>query len=167
VRLALALLIAGCGAPAAPATPASNQGGRTAAATTADGSLRGPFASLADLAEASYYPRDATVITLGSAGRVALRELRSSVTGASCLVTIETAQGIFAGEAFLCAADRSDESASTDAVRVVVDGDAATVRFRVRYQLDGQLPEVGEHAITCALAPHLTCSDPPRIGGYE
>lgn len=68
---------------------------------------------------------------------VALREVRSSMSSAACLITLETTTGIYAGDDFRCAADRSDEAVVTDAVAIAiaVNGYTATVRFRTSYQL--------------------------------
>src|SRR5688500_6328975 len=135
-ELAVVVLLVGCAPSPAPTAPLGNEGGRPA--VTIGASLGGPYHDLGEVAEAHYYPTDAAISVLASASdgptTVALRELRSTTTGASCLVTVETTSGLYAGETFACDASRSDEEITTDQVRVVVSGETATLRFRVSYR---------------------------------
>ncbi len=138
----------------------------------ADESLTGPYARIEDTPEFEYddHDRRTTDRVLASAPgsvTVALRELRSSDAAASCLVTIETTAGIHAGPSFLCSADRSDEVVVTDQVALAVEGSHATIRFRTSYELNGPPARVGNYTVTCTLAPVLSCTLPPKIGGYE
>ncbi len=162
-------LAAGCGG----ATPSvvENTGGDTVA-LAADASLRGPIDRLEDLPpEVRGDPDSPVEITvLGSAPgdvTVALREVRVTATGATCLVTLETRDGFFFGDGFLCAADRSDETVVTDSVSVTIDGRDATILFRTSYQLDRNTPEITAGVIRCSLGTPLSCTPPPPIGGYE
>lgn len=158
-------------APRSP-RPVGNDGGDPPA-FHADGSLAGPFPRMLDapeLREMGSTEEPVEVTQLGShAGTVtiALREVRDSSSSASCVVAIETADGWFVGPAFWCAADRSDESLVTDQVTIAVDGDDAVIRFRTSYQIDTGLPDVQQREIQCTVGAALSCTAPPKIGGYE
>jgi hypothetical protein len=171
--LAIAAVMLGChAAPPRSPRPVDNDGGDPPK-FHADGSLAGPFARMLDAPElkdmgSAEEPVDVT--QLGShAGTVtiALREVRASASSASCVVAIETADGVFVGPAFWCAADRSDESLVTDQVTIAVDGDDAVIKFRTSYQLDTGPPDVQPREIRCNLGAALSCTAPPKIGGYE
>jgi hypothetical protein len=174
IVLVIALAVTACHAARAPTSTVGNDTGDGARpGYRADVSLRGPFARLADApgfehvgdAEA---PAEVTVLgaTDGTA-KVALRQVRDTWTAASCMVTIETPDGVFVGHSFLCSANRSDEDVKTDQVSATITGDAAIVAFRVSYQIDQGTPDVKAYQIRCSLGATLSCTAPPAIGGYE
>lgn len=113
----------------------------------ADRHHRAQRRALADIGSAEY---PAEVKALGSATgtiSVALREVRGSYTSATRVVALETPAGILVGDDFLCAADRSDETLSTDEVAVTIAADVAIIRFRVSYRLDTGKAELQTHEI--------------------
>jgi hypothetical protein len=174
--LAFVLAIGCGGAPPRTENPIGNDGGDGGDPTAfrADGSLAGPFARVLDapeLADVGDPEEPAQVTVLGTmvdgAIKVGLQEVRGSWTSATCVVTIETTDGVFVGDDFLCSADRSDETVTTAAVELSIDGGVAILRFRVSYQIDGSAPDVETHVIRCNLTGTLSCTPPPAVGGYE
>jgi hypothetical protein len=168
----LAVLAAGC--HRAPVATPENLGGTEPEATAhqADASLTGPFARLEDAPEhVSGDPEEPAVwTTLGADDGpviVALREVRSRWTSSACMVTLQTPEGFFLGDDFLCSAETSDESVGTDQVEITIDGERARVRFRTSYQLLGSAAVVQTYEIVCRLGQTLSCSPPPAIGGYD
>jgi len=168
------LLLAACGGPAASSAPTApgNEGGAVPTRST-DTSLTGPFERLQDWPEFPTAWEDADPVRVTALGRaegpvtVSLVEVRATDAAASCLVTIETPEGVYAGDDFLCSAFRSDETVNTAQVSVSIDGATATVRFRTSYQLEQGTPDVGNYTITCSLESVLSCTPPPAIGGYD
>src|SRR5436190_21208809 len=128
--------VTGCHSATAPRSTVGNHGGDgRRPGYHADASLTGPYARVQDAPAFDHAgdPDEPTTVTvLGSTDgtiKVALREVRDTWTAASCVVTIETPDGLFVGHRFLCSANRSDEVVTTDQVSATITGDTAVVAF--------------------------------------
>ncbi len=83
-------------------------------------------------------------------------------------VVVERDGAIYAGPSFLCWASRSDEEVETDAIEIELEGDAASIRFRVSYALKPGPPSIESFELRCSLGGERPrCTDPPAVGGYE